>query len=135
MKRLFLALFLASTVQLLPAQEDNTAEQGGFKKENLFAGGSLSLSFADNYYQVGGNPVFGYRLNKWAEAGIVVNYIHTSYRYYDQFVDNLRQNLYGGGAFVRAYPLRFLFVHGQLEHNFMALKATPYNGGEPEKFH
>jgi hypothetical protein len=134
MKRLFLALLFTATVQLLSAQEDSTAERGGFKKENLFAGGTLSLGFGTNYFQIGGNPMFGYTLNRFLDAGIVVNYIHTAYRDYNLNVERLRQNLYGGGVFLRAYPVRFLFAHGQIEHNFISLKAEPYNGGAPEKY-
>lgn len=134
MKRLFLALFFIGFVLLLSAQEDSTGERGGFKKENLFAGGTVSLGFGTNYFQVGGNPMFGYTLTNWADAGIVANYIHTAYRDYSFSVERLRQNLYGGGVFARVYPVRFLFAHAQIEHNFISLKAEPYNGGAPEKY-
>lgn len=135
MKRLLLSLLFVSSVQLMFAQEDSTGERGGFKKENLFAGGTVSLGFGSNYFQVGGHPMFGYTLANWADAGIVVNFIHTAYRDYNFSVERLRQNLYGGGAFLRAYPVRFLFAHAQIEHNFISLKAEPYNGGAPEKYH
>jgi hypothetical protein len=135
MKRLFFALLFISFVQLLFAQQDSTGEKRGFKKENLFAGGTVSLGFGSNYFQVGGNPMLGYSLNRFVDAGIVVNYIHTAYRDYNFAVERLRQNLYGGGVFLRAYPVRFLFAHGQIEHNFISLKAEPYNGGAPEKYH
>lgn len=135
MKRLLLSLLCISSVQLLSAQEDSTGEKGGFKKENLFAGGTISLGFGSNYFQVGGNPMFGYSLNRFLDAGIAANYIHTSYRYYSYDVERLRQNLYGGGVFLRAYPVKFLFAHAQIEHNFIALKAIPTNGGAAEKYH
>lgn len=134
MKRTLLALLLSASVSVLWAQKDSTGEERGFKKENLFVGGSISLGFGSNYFQVGGNPMFGYSLNRFADAGLVVNYIHTAYRDYSQYVERLRQNLYGGGAFVRVYPVRFLFAHGQIEHNFISLKALPYNGGAAEKY-
>lgn len=134
MKRLLLALLFIGSVHLLAAQEDSTGERRGFKKENLFAGGTVSLGFGSNYFQVGGNPMFGYSLNRFVDAGVAVNYIHTAYRDYNYAVERLRQNLYGGGVFLRAYPVKFLFAHGQVEHNFIALKAIPYNGGAPEKY-
>jgi hypothetical protein len=134
MKRLFLVLLLTASVQLLSAQEDTTGERRGFKKENLFAGGTVSLGFGSNYFQIGGNPMFGYSLNRFVDAGIVVNYLHTAYKQYDFNVERLTQNLYGGGAFVRLYPVRFLFAHGQIEHNFISLKAEPYSGAAPEKY-
>lgn len=135
MKRLFLAFFFISSVQLLSAQEDTTGERRGFKKENLFAGGTVSLGFGSNYFQIGANPMFGYSLNRFVDAGLVVNYLHTAYRDYSFAVERLRQNLYGGGVFARVYPVHFLFAHGQIEHNFIALKALPYNGGAAEKYH
>ena len=134
MKRLLLSLLFISAVQLLSAQEDSTGVRRGFKKENLFAGGTISLGFGTNYFQVGGNPMFGYSLNRFVDAGIAANYIHTAYRDYSYAVERLRQNLYGGGVFLRAYPVKFLFGHAQIEHNFIALKAIPTNGGSAEKY-
>src|SRR2546426_821130 len=78
-------------------------------KENLFTGGSISLAFYNNTFLIGGNPVLGYSLTKWLDAGIVVNYTYTSYRDYSQPGDKLRQTVDGGGAFLKLYPVRFLF--------------------------
>lgn len=127
MKRL---LFLAATIASLSAfaQQEEEKEKPPFK-ENLFTGGSISLAFYNNTFLVGGNPVFGYSLANWADAGIVVNYNYTSYRDVTVFDDRLRQTVYGGGAFVKLYPVRFLFVQAQLEHNFIKQKYIPPGGG------
>ena len=127
MKKYISLLFLLIFFQLLHAQDEEVKKKG-FKKENLFTGGSISLSFFNNSFLVGINPVFGYSLTKWADAGIVINYNYTSYRDYPYFNDRLRQTIYGGGVFAKLYPVRFIFVQAQAEHNFITLKYLPANG-------
>ena len=105
-------------------EEDKKEEEGGFNKENFFTGGSISLAFYNNTFLVGGSPVFGYSLAKWVDLGIVANYNYTSYRDVYSFDDKLRQSVYGGGSFIRLYPVRFLFVQAQAEHNFIRQKYT-----------
>lgn len=113
--------------QLVQAQ--NNGESGGFSKERLFSGGSISLGFSNNTFQMGANPVLGYSIADWVDAGLVVNYIYTSYRDVYEFNDRLRQSMYGGGAFTRLYPVRFLFAQAQFEHNFIKQKYIPNGGG------
>ena len=114
--------------------QDEPAEEvdRGFKKENLFTGGSVSLSFGNNTFLIGGTPVFGYSLTRWLDAGLSVNFNYTSYRDYIQYDDRLRQTIYGPGAFVKIYPVRFLFAQAQLEHNFINQKYLPPNNGLKE---
>lgn len=110
----------------------DSSEQKGFKKENLFTGGSVSLSFGEGSFLAGVNPVIGYSIAKWVDVGIVINYTYTSYRDYNVFDDKLRQSVYGGGVFTRLFPLRFLFLQGQAEHNFIQLKYLPPGNGTKE---
>ena len=110
-------------------EEDKKEEEGGFNKENFFTGGSISLAFYNNTFLVGGSPVFGYSLAKWVDLGIVANYNYTSYRDVYDFDDKLRQSVYGGGSFIRLYPVRFLFAQAQVEHNFIKQKYIPAGGG------
>ncbi len=110
-------------------EKDKEKDEKGFKKENLFTGGSVSLAFYNNTFLVGVNPVFGYSLAKWVDAGVVVNYNYTSYRDITVFNDRLRQKVYGGGAFLKLYPIRFLFAQAQVEHNFITQKYVPPGGG------
>jgi len=109
------------------AQDEEEKEKRPFK-ENLFTGGSISLQFFNNTFMVGGNPVFGYSLTNWVDAGIVVNYNYTSYRDPNISDYRLRQKTYGGGGFVKLYPLKFLFVQAQLEHNFIRQKEKLSGG-------
>ena len=127
MKRIILSLLLVSTLALTTNAQDEEPKKG-FKKENLFTGGSVSLSFFNNTFLIGANPVFGYSITNWADLGLVVNYISTSYRDYSQLGDKLKQQQYGGGAYLRLYPIKFLFAQGQWEHNFIKQKYVPPSG-------
>ena len=129
---ILLTLFFSFTAQA--QEEEKEIEKKGFKKENLFTGGSISLAFYNNTFLIGASPVLGYSLTSWIDAGIVVNYNYTSYRDYNfVFNDKLRQTVYGGGVFTRIYPVRFLFAQVQPEHNFLRLKFIP-NVGTPETY-
>jgi hypothetical protein len=119
-------------VQLF-AQDEPEEKKKGFKKENLFTGGSVSLAFYNNTFLVGASPVFGYSLANWADLGIVVNYNYTSYRDVFVFDDRVRQKVYGGGGFLKLYPVRFLFAQAQLEHNFIRQKLIDPNGSVYQK--
>jgi len=122
-----LLLLLLSSTGLFA--QDDKEKKGGFKKENLFTGGSVSLAFYNNTFLIGGSPVFGYSLTNWTDMGVVVNYNYTSYRDYNfVFNDKLRQSVYGGGGFLKIYPIRFLFAQAQFEHNFIRQKFIPNVG-------
>lgn len=124
MKKIFfsVALVVVSAVLFAQGKED---EDKGFKKENLFTGGSVTLSFFNGSTIIGANPIFGYKLADFVDAGIVTNFISTSQRDYLEFDDKVKQTVYGGGIFTRLYPVNFLFLQGQFEHNFINLKYTP----------
>lgn len=134
MKRAFLLLLLCSSIQLFAQKEkdkdkeeekkEGSSEKRKFK-ENLFTGGTVSLSFFNNIFLIGGNPQFGVSPTNFMDVGIVVNYNYTSFRDYSVINDKLRQKDYGGGGFLRLYPVRFLFVQGQLEHNWLTQKYIP----------
>src|SRR6476646_447164 len=109
------SLMISSTIFAQKEKEEKEKKEKGFKKENLFTGGSISLAFYNNTFLIGGSPVLGYSLGNFADAGIVVNYNYTSYRdvsYYGS-IDKLRQTVYGGGVFTKLYPVRFLFAQAQ----------------------
>lgn len=134
MKQWTLLLTLIACTSTGYAQdEEEVPEKRGFKKENLFTGGSISLGFSNNSFVVGGSPVFGYKIANWIDAGLVGNYQYTSYRHYWVVNDKLRQSVYGGGVFTRLYPVNFLFAQAQFEHNFITLKYIPPNGASSEK--
>ena len=128
-KILFLLIGVCLGATTIQAQDKEAQEEKRKFKENLFTGGSISLAFSSNSFLVGGSPVFGYSIAKWIDAGIVANYNYTSYRDVYSFDDKLRQSVYGGGGFVKLYPVRFLFAQAQFEHNYIRQKYLPPNGG------
>ncbi|MGH2553044.1 MAG: hypothetical protein ACRDEB_04970 [Chitinophagaceae bacterium] len=125
------AVMFASSLLFAQKKEEDEKPKTSFK-ENLFTGGSVSLAFYNNTFLIGASPVFGYSLTKWIDAGLVVNYNYTSYRDVSVFDDKLRQKVYGGGGFIKLYPVRFLFAQAQIEHNFIRQKYIPPNNGNIE---
>jgi hypothetical protein len=127
MKTIFLISMLL-VVQLLWGQSSDPDSVRGFNREKVFIGGSLSLGFAGNQFAAGVNPFIGYSLTNWLDAGVVVNYHYNATRDYPYRNDKIKQHTYGGGVFTRIYPVRFLFVQGQIEQNFINLRYNPSVG-------
>ena len=128
MKKLVIALVLVSAFYSSQAQEEESRREekkGGFKKENLFVGGDLTLGFSNVYTALGASPYFGYSINKYLDVAASFNYIYTSQRDIVVYGDKVRQTQYGPGAFVRVYPFKFVFAQAQFEHNFIKSKYLP----------
>lgn len=132
MKRFFLFFTVLAIFSVnLRAQDEKKEEKKGFKKENLFTGGSMSLAFYNSTFLIGASPVFGYSVGNFLDVGIVANYNYTSYRDYNfVYNDKLHQTVYGGGVFAKIYPVRFLFAQAQFENNFIQQKYIPNIGTE-----
>ena len=140
MKMKSIYVFLVCSLPVLNsfAQESekdkDTDTKKTFKKENLFTGGTLNVSFFNGTTALGISPFFGYSINKYVDvaASMSVNYI--SQRDYNSIGDKLRQTILGPGAFVRLFPVKFLFAQGQYEHNFIKYKYIPAgNTGQPKE--
>jgi hypothetical protein len=124
----------------MPYRANTYTDEGdgtGFRKENLFLGGSLNLGVGSYNFSVGVNPEIGYSLNRWLDVGAVVNFTYNSVRadptfYYNNDIGE-KQFVYGGGVFGRAYVLPFLFLTAQPEFNWTSTTATP--GGTAQTFH
>ncbi|HUB62661.1 MAG TPA: hypothetical protein VL978_18225 [Puia sp.] len=109
----------------MPGRVNTYTDEGtgtGFRKENLFIGGSLGLGFAADQFSVGVNPEVGYSLNRWVDVGAVVNFTYNSVSpdpsgYYNPDLSE-KEFIYGGGLFGRVYFLPFLFVTAQPEFNW-----------------
>lgn len=101
------------------AQENEVdALKGKFKKENIFLGASLNLGLANHSFNVGLNPEVGYSITKWLDGGLAfnVNYFSQSPSDYSSF--RYRNFNYGGGPFLRVWPLSFLHLQIQPELNW-----------------
>lgn len=135
MKKLFLLFFCASIFALkLSAQtekdEEEEVKKSFFKKENLITGGNVALGLGSGNFSVGVGPYFGYSVNKYVDVAIGLNYSYISQR--DNFTTlKLRQSVIGPSAFVRLYPVKFLFAHAQYEYNFIKFKQI-YGNGIPD---
>ncbi len=117
MKKIVLSvLLLSAAASSLYAQDDE--EQKGFKKQNLFTGGSVTMSFYSGGTILGANPIFGYKIANWLDAGIALNYTYQGSRDNYEINDKIRQHVFGPGVFTRIYPIPMLFLHAQAEHNF-----------------
>ncbi len=128
MKRIAYLVIALSLVAVSAKAQDEGSEEKGFKKENLFTGGSVTVSFFNGQTILGANPIFGYKLAEWVDAGVAFNYVYSSTRDYIEYDDKLRQTVFGPGVFTRLYPINFLFVQAQYEQNFSKVKYTPAPG-------
>ena len=109
-------------------KQEDMEKKGGLKKENLFTGGNLTASFFNGTTVLGVSPYFGYSINRFVDVAVSMNFNYTSQRDYIEYGDKVRQTVYGPGAFVRLFPVHFLFAQTQYEHNFIRLKYIPANG-------
>ena len=132
--KLIVLFFIASIISLTTkAQYEEEEKEKTPFKQNLFTGGTISLGFYSNTFLIGASPVFGYSATNWADVGIVVNYNYTNYRDVYVFDDRIKQQNYGGGGFVKLYPVKFLFAQAQWEYNFLRLKYIPPNNSGLEQ--
>lgn len=129
MKKAILVLTLICFLSSVMAQDDKEVVKRNFKKENLFTGGNLTASFFNGTTVLGLSPYFGYSLNRFVDVAASINFNYTSQRDYQEYGDKARQTVYGPGAFVRLFPVKFLFGQAQYEHNFIQLKYIPAANG------
>lgn len=130
-------MLILISVKVLHAQDNydnnnnNDYESKGFKKENVFLGGSISLGFGSGNFGVGANPEIGYSLSQWLDGGVVFNLNYNSQRYYDAYsgadIGKVSSFNYGAGVFVRAYPVNFLFVQLQPEENWINYNTKDFS--------
>ncbi len=135
MKKTCIILSLMAITFTGVAQDDSSTVTKGFKKDHLFTGGGITLSFSSNGSVLGASPVLGYRITKWLDAGVVLNFIYATQRHYAvySYDDKLKQTIIGPGAFLKIYPINFLFVQAQVEKNFMRQTLIPDDAFYPRQ--
>ncbi|MEJ7610816.1 MAG: hypothetical protein WKF88_06505 [Ferruginibacter sp.] len=141
MKKIILGIFccslftvtgIAQVVKEKPEDETKEESGGGFKKDRLFVGGTVALGFGSGTTSFGLGPYFGYSLNKYVDVAISVNYNYVSQKQFltdftgnSFYLGKARQNIIGPGAFVRVFPVKFLYAQVQYEQNFITYKFLP----------
>ncbi|UAY52684.1 hypothetical protein [Ferruginibacter albus] len=132
MKKIFFAVLFLSISMISLAQEAKEEGEKVFKKENLFTGGGVNVGISTYSTVLGANPVLGYSVAKWLDAGIAFNFTYSSSRYINSYGeltgDKLRQLLYGPGVFAKIYPIDVIFVQAQFEENFIHQHDVDANG-------
>lgn len=129
MKKILLTLVMAVLTTGWVNAQDEEEEKTSFS-DNLFTGGSVTVSFFNKQTMLGANPMLGYKLADWVDAGLAFNFLYSGARDYNRYDDKIRQTIMGPGVFARVYPVRMLFLQGQFEHNFIKQKYV-YPGGSP----
>lgn len=98
--------------------ERETIGNGKFKQENIFLGSSLNLGLAGRSFNIGINPEIGYSVAKWLDGGLSFNVNYFSQSASDFSVYRYRNFNFGGGPFLRVWPVSFLHLQVQPEYNW-----------------
>ena len=122
MKKIIVSFLFA--VLLLPAFSQD--DQKGFKRENMFIGSGVNLSFFNGFI-LGLNPEIGYSLNRFVDAGVATNFSYITQNYINS-PETDRFLILGGGPYVRIWPAQMLFLGGQFEYNYISFSTK--NGGQ-----
>ncbi|HEY4150211.1 MAG TPA: hypothetical protein VGM41_14830 [Chitinophagaceae bacterium] len=115
---------------------EDPAPSKGFDKSKLFFGGDFGLSFSSDYSLVNVSPQVGYHFNDYFAAGVGVNFIYSSQKYYDNYGNDAFRYNYGVtglNVFGRVYPIRQLFLQVQPEMNYTWGTINYYNPDGKDK--
>ncbi|HEY0041364.1 MAG TPA: hypothetical protein VGB71_11905 [Flavisolibacter sp.] len=119
MKKFALLAVVVLCVNLTFAQDEEN--EGGFKKEKLFAGGSFGLAFG-RYTLVNLSPQIGYRFNRYFSSGLGLNLVFASQKQEDVYGDDLSKTtqwITGLSLFTRFYPSQKFLIQVQPEANYI----------------
>lgn len=116
MKSIFFVLGMLSLTASLFGQEDDERTHK-FRRDNIFMGGAIGLGFSSGGFSVGGNPEVGYTITNWFDAGVSANLNYYSYSAEYNNGYSQRSFNYGAGVFVRAFPIRNVFLQVLPEYN------------------
>ncbi|MBV9987496.1 MAG: hypothetical protein JO301_07450 [Chitinophagaceae bacterium] len=108
--------------------------KGKFKNENIFIGTGLNLGIANRSFNAGINPEIGYSITRWLDAGVAVNLNYFSQNASDYSSIRYRNFNYGGGAFIRIWPVNFLHIQVQPEYNWISSSQRDVLTGQSGTF-
>ena len=143
MKKISILFITCLSFYISFAQRENREEEKGlgFRKENVFFGGSIALGYGSaggtlggSNFVIGANPEVGYSLAEWVDAGLAFNAIFNNSKYSEYFsaynaylTVNQSAFNYGIGAFTRIHPFNSFFIQIQPEQNWISYKTTVQN--------
>ncbi len=124
-----LALSLSSFAQ----NENDEESSHKFRRDNIFLGGAIGLGASSGGFSAGANPEIGYSIAQWLDAGISTNINY--YSFSAEYNGGVRQRSfnYGGGVFVRLYPIRNVFLQVLPEYNRINTNLRHAFTGEQQK--
>ncbi len=124
--------FLLIFISLSTYAQNNEVDRptGGFKKENIFLGTGLNLGLTNRSFNVGLNPEVGYSITSWLDAGVALNINYFSQNASEYSSIRLRNFNYGGGTFLRVWPLNFLHFQIQPEYNWISSSQKDVLSGQ-----
>lgn len=114
-KSLVLLLMLMTSVFSFAQNTEEEEKDKGFKRDQLFIGSGINLGFFNGFI-IGLNPEIGYSLNRFIDVGIGTN-VNLITQNDQNSPTTYRQWTFGGGPFVRIWPVNMLFIGGQFEYN------------------
>lgn len=127
MKKLIFLIGMLSLVSVAFAQEEDKEDtKGKFNINNIYVGGGINLGGGNRSFAVGLLPEVGYSVTKWLDAGLSFNVNYQTQKIEDFYTGAVyakyRAFNYGGGAFLRVWPISVIHVTVQPEYNW--IKAT-----------
>ncbi len=134
MKKILCVLALWFVSLAAKAQLEQPQEIKGFDRNRVFIGSSLNLGLSNNFFNIGLNPEIGYSFNKWLDMGVAFNLNYFSQKASNFNNSNLKNFNYGGGAFLRIWPISFLHLQIQPEYNWINSTETNLNNNQTTKF-
>ncbi|MDB5209532.1 MAG: hypothetical protein JWQ30_359 [Sediminibacterium sp.] len=130
LRTLFCFVLLSVAANTYAQQNDGDEEKGRFKKENIFMGTSLNLGLANHSFNVGLNPEIGYSITKWLDGGMSFNINYFSQNASEYSNIRFRNFNFGGGPFLRVWPLNFLHFQVQPEYNWISSNQKNVQNGQ-----
>jgi hypothetical protein len=115
-------------------EQEPDERKGKFKQENIFFGSSLNLALANRSFNVGINPEIGYSVTKWLDAGFSLNINYFSQNASEFSNIRFRNFNYGGGTFLRIWPVNFLHLQVQPEYNWISSSQKNVQTGQTASY-
>jgi hypothetical protein len=132
-KGLWILVLSLCCITELFAQIEEPEKPVGFDHNRVFVGTSLNLGLSNRFFNIGINPEIGYSLNNFVDIGVAMNlnYFSQSASSFDPY--KYKNFNFGGGAFLRVWPISFLHLQIQPEYNWISSSQTDAVTGQSYK--